>query len=436
MARYRYTAMATPGASGGAGASTNGGGVAVMAGGLARGEREAADEFALRASLRGEGLIAMEVKPVGFADGMRAVASSVSSGLGGGGGGVVRASASESAWFFQTLAMLLKHQVPLESALGTMDELAPTARERRHCAVVRDALRSGHGPAEAVSRVPGLGAPQHLALLRSAQESGRLDHAVALIERSIAAGARVRRAILSGLFYPAVLGVVSLGVLWFLATFVIPRFAETLESLGGTLPWQTKFTLNAARVLVWVVPVIAACGVAAWLSRGVWMTTTRRRALHHFLLRLPVVGSFLWNGQGAMVCETMATMLEGGSDALSALGQARSVATSPVIGDRLDKARKAAREGVELGQAFKDNSVLPPTAQAVMRIAMRAGDLGGGLRQAASLCADQQDRLTQRLLAIMGPAVIVLMAGCVGWVVWSLVSGMMALNEIGGSLSV
>lgn len=433
MTRYRYTAMVTPGAShsGGGGAAT----LAISAGGLARGEREAADEYALRATLKGEGLIAMEVKPVGMGDALRAAASGIT-GSGSGSASGVRASGADAAWFFQTLAMLLKHHVPIESALTTMDELAPVPRIRRHCAVVRDALRSGVGPADAVARVPGLAQPQHLALLRSAQESGRLDHAAALIDRSIAASARVRRAILSGLFYPAILASVSLIVLWFLATFVIPRFAETLQSLGGTLPWQTQFTLDAASVLVWVVPVLALCGIGAFATRAAWMTTARRRALHATLLRLPIFGQFLWNGQGAMVCETMATMLEGGSDALSALAQARSVATSPVIADRLDKARKSAREGVELGEAFKTNAVLPPTAQAVMRIAMRAGDLGGGLRQAATLCADQQDRLTQRLLAVMGPAVIVLMAVCVGWVVWSLVSGMMALNEIGGSLSV
>jgi len=420
--RFRYAAMPTPGAHGGS------------AGTLTRGEREATDEYSLRASLKGEGLIAMEVKPVGLGDALRAAAGGLAGGAGARGASLPRVSGTDSAWFFQTLSMLLKHQVPVEGALGTMDELAPTPRVRRACSAVRDALRSGSGAADAVSRVPGLAAPQHLALLSSAQESGRLDHAVALIERSIAANARVRRAVLSGLFYPAILVVVSLAVLWVLATFVIPRFAETLQSLGGTLPWQTSFTLEAARVLVWVVPALAVGGVIAWQARGVWLTPARLRAWHTFLLRLPIVGQFLWNGQGAVLCETMATMLEGGSDALSALGQARAVVTSPVIADRLDRARKLAREGVDLGQAFKDHAVLPPTATAVMRISMRAGDLGAGLRQAASLCAEQQERLTQRLLGVMGPAVIVLMAACVGWVVWSLISGMMALNEIGSSL--
>ncbi|MFM9958159.1 MAG: type II secretion system F family protein [Phycisphaerales bacterium] len=443
MTRYRYTAMAAAGA-GGAGSAPagarGGGGGGAMAG--TRGEREAVDEGALRAELKREGLIVVEVKPVGVSDALRATLGGLS-GLTGaaGAGGRGRGPGSgpavptrDAAWFFQTLALLLKNQVPVESALSTMDELAPTDRLRGACAAVRDALRSGNSAADAVKRVPGLATRQHVALLRSAQESGRLDHAVALIDRSITASARVRSTVVKALAYPAGLGVLTLLVLWFLATFVIPRFAETLESLGGTLPWQTSFTLSAARVLVYLVPALAVAAIVAWRLRGVWLTTARRRALHEMVLRMPVAGGLLWNGQGALVCETMATMLEGGSDALTALGQAEAVATSPVICDRLGRARRLAREGVDLGQAFKDHQVLPPMAQAVLRVAMRAGDLSAGVRQAADLCEQRHQILTQRLLGILGPSVIVIMALCVAWVVYSLVSGMMALNEWGGAL--
>lgn len=420
MTRFRFTAMGAPSGSG------------AGAGAVVRGLRDADSELSLRSVLKAEGLIPMEVIPVSAADALKAAMAGLNSR--GAGPGTLRATRSDSAWFFQTLSMLLSHHVPVELALGTMDELAPTPALHAACSAVRDALRSGGTLSDAVVNVPRLARPHHIALLRSAQESGRLDHAAALIDRSIASAARLRRTIISGLFYPVVLAVVGMIVLWVLATFVIPQFAETLQSLGGTLPWQTTFTLAAAKVLVWTVPVLFVIGFGAWQSRSVWMTPAMVRATHERLLRTPVVGPLLWNSQGALVCETMATMLEGGSDALSALTQARDVATSPVLVERLDRVRNAAREGTDLGESFKDNQVLPPTPQAVLRIALRAGDLKAGLREAAALCAADQERLTQRLLALMGPVMILLMAVVVGWVVWSLVSGMMALNELGATL--
>ena len=426
MTRFRFTAM---------GAAAGPGSGAVSAAAIVRGLRDADSEASLRTALKSEGLIPVEVSPVSAADAVKAAFAGLSGRSAfGAGGSAARATRADSAWFFQTLSMLLSHHVPVESALGTMDELAPTPRLHASCARVRDALRSGGALADAVAATPGLARPHHIALLKSAQESGRLDHAAALIDRSISSAARLRRTVLTGLFYPAVLAVVSMIVLWLLATFVIPRFADTLQSLGGALPWQTTFTMSAASVLVWLVPALLIVALGAWQARSVWLTPSLVRAGHQWLLRRPITGPLLWNSQGALVCETMATMLEGGSDALSALTQARDVATSPVIVERLDRARAAAREGTDLGQAFKDNNVLPPTPQAVLRIALRAGDLKAGLRDAAALCATDQERLTQRLLALMGPVMILFMAAVVGWVVFSLITGMMALNELGAAL--
>lgn len=429
MTRYQFTAMSAGTSDGVSGAR------GVSQGGLVRGEREASDETALRAALRADGLIVVEVKTHslrgafsrgGGATGWRGLVSA--------GSGAGRVRNDDRSWFFQTLAMMLKHSVPIEVALGTMEELAPNPTVRWACGSVRSALRGGSSLTDAVGGVPGLAGAQHLALLRSGQASGRLDHAVALIEQSIASSARLRSALLGGLFYPAILLVASIGVLWVLATFVIPRFAETLGALGGELPWQTRVTFGAAGVMVWLFPALLVLVLASWRTRRMWMSGATRVRLHDWSLRLPVIGTMLWNAQGAVVCDTMATMIEGGGDALSALGQARDVASNPVIARKLQTAEKRTREGVELGKAFHELSVLPPTPTALLQIAVRAGDLTGGLRQAGELCREQQERVGKRLMALMGPAVILVMALGVGWVVWSLISGMLALNEIGSSL--
>jgi type II secretory pathway component PulF len=297
------------------------------------------------------------------------------------------------------------------------------------CADVREALRGGSSLAEAVAKAPGLAAPRHLAVLRSGAESGRLDHAAALIDRSIGTSERLRRTITGRMIYPAMLLVAALGAVWFLATFVIPKFAETLTALGGEIPWQTQLTLSASRVGVWLLPPLIACAIAMIMLRGSWMTPALRRRIAEVALRTPVVGTLIWNGQAAMVTDVMATMLEGGSDVLSALDQARDVATSPVIAGRLVRARQDVREGADVGEALHNQQVLPPLVAAIVRAGTRGGDLVGSLRRASGVCADRQDALSSRLLTLLEPAVIALLAAVVGWVVYSLVTGMLAMNE-------
>lgn len=384
------------------------------------GMRDAMDERSLRDELRRDGMIAIRVRPVRIGDAIREALSPD------------RIRRSDSAWFFSTLSTLLAAKVSAESALGTMQELAPSARAGGACRDVRESLRGGSTLADAVAGVKGLASAAHVALLKSGQASGRLDHVVGLVDRSIAAGQKLRRTVVSRLIYPAILMLAAVLALWFISTWVIPKFRETLEALGGEMPAVTEFTMAAAGVIMWAAPVLIVVAVAAYGLRGMWLTGRLREGVSRRALGMPVVGPLVWNSQGALVSDMIATMLEGGADVLSGMEQAQEVATSPEIAARLSAARKRVREGDDVGAALKEEGVLPPMAAAVVQVGIRGGELVSGLRRATGICLERQDRVTQRLLTLMEPAVIVFLAGTVGWIVYSLVVGMMAMNDFSG----
>ena len=387
-------------------------------GAAVKGRREASDERALRDSLRREGLIAVDVRPVRLTDALRQSMSGD------------RLRRSDCEWFFSTLRLLLENRVPIESAMRTMEELAPRPRARRACADVREALRAGATLADALERVDGLASTEHLALLRSGQHSGRLDHVVALVDQSLESTARVRRTVAGRMIYPAILMCAAIGAVWFLSVRVIPKFAETLSTLGGELPWQTRATLAASGVLTWLVPLLAVGAAVAWIGRKQLMTRRVRERMDTLALRLPIVGALVWHRQGAIITDVLATMIEGGADVLSGLEQAESAVSSPQISTRLAAARRDVREGADLGEAFSTRKVLPPMITAVVRSGMAGGELGGALRRASRLCVERQETVVERLLTLMEPAVIVILAGAVGWVVYSLVTGMLAITNV------
>jgi len=388
--------------------------------GVVAGRLEASDEQSLRRRLRDEGLIPLEIQPVGALDALRTLL--------GGRGGVGRA---DQAWFFQTLRRLLGGKVPIESALATMETLAPNPRLTAACSEVRDALRSGGSVAEAVERVPSLANAQHRALLRVGHESGRLEHVVGLIDRSITTRSRIRRTVIGRLTYPAILFVVAILAVWFLASFVLPRFAETLQSAGAELPLSTRATLAAAEWLIWIAPIALLGGAVFAMSRPLSRMPALRRRVQEWALRVPVVRQLVWHAQGGIVAETLATILEGGGDLLVGLEQSEEAVSLDPIRERLSAVRKRVREGEDVGLALEEERVMPPMVAALVRVGVQSGDLAGGLRHASELCLEKQEDLTARLLTLLEPAIILLLAGVVGWVVYSLVSGMLTINAMG-----
>ncbi|MFU8828710.1 MAG: type II secretion system F family protein, partial [Phycisphaerales bacterium] len=141
----------------------------------------------------------------------------------------------------------------------------------------------------------------------------------------------------------------------------------------------------------------------------------------------------LWHNQAGVVCDVLASMLEGGGDVLEALTQSLDVVRSREIRRRLEGARSRVREGSDLGKALRGEGgegVLPPMTAAVVGVGVRSGELVGALRRAAELCVERQSRTTQRLLTLMEPAIVLVLAASVGWVVYSLVVGMLAMTDV------
>ncbi len=381
---------------------------------------DATNESAARDQLREQGLIALEVRPESTGDAFKAIFKARQ--------GVSR---KESAWFFRTLHRMLASKAPIETALTTMEELATTDRIKSACAQIRDALRQGEPLHEAVEAVDGLAPPAIIALLRVGHDSGRLERTCGLIDRSIRTRQRLRKAVTGQLTYPAILFAAAIAAVWFLSWFVIPRFASTLQGVGAELPWSTQFTLTASRVLIWVAPVVILLIAGAIWSRGAWLPDGLRKWWGTQSLRLPIVRTLVWNAQAAVVCETVGTMIDGGGDVLTSLELAERATSSEELRSRLSRTHQMVREGQDLGDAMHECRVLPPEADAIVRIGLRSGDLPEALETATLRCLEEQEDLTERLTTMIEPAMILCMATVVGWVIYSLIMGMMTINDMG-----
>gem|GEM_PF-1902761 len=422
--RFSYKAVASgPRFSGAGGASA---GAAVIAG-----EGDAADEAALRRKLYEQGLVPIEIRPAGKRVFPRATKPRAVSTTGAFTSKPMRSR--DRQWFFQTFRRLLEGRTPTEEALTTMVELAPTPSSRGACERVRSAVRSGRPLAEAVEEIPGLAAAHYVALLRVGHASGAIVKVVALIDDAMTRRRELTRLVVSRLTYPLIVVTAAIGAVWFLSAYVIPRVAETLASVGSDLPFATRFTLEAASVLMWLAPITLTAGIGVTIAwRRSVMPAGVRQWVEGWLTRAPIVRDIAWTGQAALTCDILATTLEGGGDLLEAMDLAGCSLQSTVLRARLIDARARVREGGDIGEALHNASVLPPLVSAIVRTGVRSCDITGAFRRGAQAAAQRQDEVTQRLSMLLEPAIILMLAALVGWVMYSLVAGMLTIYDLGG----
>ena len=125
----------------------------------------------------------------------------------------------------------------------------------------------------------------------------------------------------------------------------------------------------------------------------------------------------------------MAAMSTGGVPLADALGVANQTISHPKLRDQLDKMRSGLIEGGVLKVLIERVTSLPLATRRLLIAADRAGDLDSAFESLAEDHTEIVDRQSSRLLAVLEPALIVLIFLIIGSMILALVVPMLSLSS-------
>jgi general secretion pathway protein F len=378
-----------------------------------RGRLTGATATAITRELETRGLLALDVT--------EAAASTSSGGFGPG----RRAGVLE---FTRAVAALLPAGMPLARALKAATAASP-ASVRAPLDAVRARVERGEELASALAEHPSLFSPLYIGVVRAGEKSGSLDGAFDRLGRHLERDAELRSKLVSMSIYPAMLAVVGVMAVLLLVLFVLPRFADLLDTAGAALPASTALILalsTGAREewrLLMLVP-------AAMLLATTWMRTTPagREVAARLLLALPLFGSWRRQALGAAFARMSGELLAGGAPLLSALADARDCTADPVARAETERVRTRVREGGALHQALEERGLFPPVLAQLVALGEESGRLSEFLLKAADILERRTERAVERLVALAEPAMIVLFGGLVALVALALLQAIYGVN--------
>lgn len=345
---------------------------------------------------------------------------------------VARARRRRGQLVLMYLEQALRLNLPLPQAIDA------AARSERGAAAGRlfrlsQALSAGSSVGDAVARhVPEV--PWRTAsLLMVAERLGRLPRTVGRIVE------RRRRAIrdestdpLSAVAYGMVVSLFLVLILVFVGVFILPRFQEIFMDFDMELPWPTIFTLTVLPDVTAVVGPLAllfAIGLLGWTmwtirhGGGAGLAGSAGAGLTGLTDRLiwitPVWGGLVRDRGLAEVSRIAAEALDARCPLDEAFDRAATIETNAVLQNRLHRLAERVRSGATIGQAAAV-AHLPRLYRDMLATLDTGGDPAGVLRFLASYYDSRLSRAAMLLRAAAVPAVVILLAGVVGWVVVSL----------------
>ncbi|WP_248919767.1 type II secretion system inner membrane protein GspF [Pseudomonas entomophila] len=385
---------------------------------LVSGLLEADSPAAVMAQLRALGLTALAVEP-------QAVA--------GQGGGLFSPKLSDGdlAWATRQLASLLAAGLPLEAALGATLEQA----ERKHIAqvlgAVRADVRSGMRLADALAERPRDFPDIYRALVAAGEESGDLARVMERLADYIEERNTLRGKIMTAFIYPGVVGLVSVGIVIFLLSYVVPQVVSAFTQARQDLPGLTLAMLAASDfVRAWGVLCFALLAGALWGWRVYLRAPGPRLAWHRRVLRLPLIGRFVLGLNTARFASTLAILGSAGVPLLRALEAARQTLGNDCLDQCVSEATARVREGVGLASALAVGKVFPPLLIHLVASGEKTGDLPPMLDRAADSLAKDIERRAMGMTALLEPLMIVVMGAVVLLIVMAVLMPIIEINQL------
>lgn len=341
-----------------------------------------------------------------------------------------RLSADDQAIGLHMLATLLESGLPMNRALATLDDLAPTSWQRG-IASARESVRQGSTLAHALT-ISGLGlAPVALGIIHAGEAGSGVAAAVRRAADLAESSAATRRAVRGALAYPLILASAGLATVALLVSVVVPRFAVILADLGQELPATTRLVLAVAegsRVLA--LPSIATT-VAIALVWRMWVAQDAGRLRWHaWLLATPIVGPVRRSAATSRACTALAALLESGVPLPAAITHAARASGDAALGARLATVRERIAHGERMSTAIEREHALTTTAVRLTRAGEETGRLAAMLGQAARIEGERATQLIKNVVKLLEPALILAFGALVALVAAALMQAVYSVRPV------
>jgi general secretion pathway protein F len=398
-------------------------------GGIHRGRMEAASEAEVIARLQRQGNLPMRTEPDTGAK------------IGSGFGTLLHLDLSakrglqrqEVADVVRELATMLSAGQDLDRALRYMQETAANARVRKVVTSLRDAVRDGSPLSEAMGNHPASFARLHIGMVRAGEAGGELAQALVRLAELLDRQRSLAATISSALVYPCLLLTAAIGSVVLLLTQVLPQFVPMFEQSGAKLPPSTQFLIDAGDAVTgYGLHGLALLAVIVLIIRTLLRRHGPRMLADRIKLRLPVIGGLLREVVAARFTRVLGTMLANGVPLIVALGVVRDALGNGAAISALDDAATSARGGGSLSGPLSDARIFPARTIHLLRLGEENAQLGQMALRAADIHEERTRLATQRMVALLVPAITILMGAAVGGIVASLMTAMLSLNDLAG----
>lgn len=338
--------------------------------------------------------------------------------------------------YCRQLGTLISAGVSLVRALKIISEsegIKPAERAIYESVLIL--IRQGRPLCEAMEMQNGAFPSILINMFRSAEMSGNLDrtamHMADYFEKQFRLNSKVK----SSMTYPKILGVLIVAVIIVIMTYVIPQFQSLFEQME-TLPVSTTILLAISGFISsnWLGIIIALviAIIALTLIMKIPAVLMQKDKL---LVHLPIFGKLEKIIFTARFARTLSSMYSSGIPIVTSLTISKKTIGNYYIEKQFDDVIATVRTGGSLSEALSAVDGFTKKLSATIQVGEQTGNLDAMLNSTADSLDYEAEMAIGKMVSYLEPAMIVVMAVIVGFIIISVIQPIYGSYETIGQSS-
>ncbi|MDR0665179.1 MAG: type II secretion system F family protein [Helicobacteraceae bacterium] len=256
--------------------------------------------------------------------------------------------------------------------------------------------------------------------IRISENGGVLQEVLLELSRFIKDQESVKKQAKNALFYPLFIVIVSICMLIFMMTVVVPQITGMFEQLGQELPSLTRFVIGVSDFIggYWVAIAVIIAAIAIAHTIALKTNQAYRYAVHLLIIKTPLLGRITMNAELARFCYMCSVLMRSGVPFVRAIRLAANAQTNEALSSLFLKASDRLVEGGRLSVALQQSDFALDRAF-IRSIALgeETSELEAILSNLSTLYFEENRDRIAVFLSLLEPALMLLVGALVGFII-------------------
>ena len=327
-------------------------------------------------------------------------------------------SSAELSCFCGQVALILEAGLPLYDGLETLagsgtensntDMYVSASKGVNETGSLYDALKEDDRWPSYLVEMIGIG-----------ERSGHLERVMRGLESYYAREDRIRSSVVSAVTYPIVLSVMLVLIVFILLWKVLPVFRRVLNSMGVGMSESASAMMKIGSAVGWIVLALVVVLLAAALVLVILSRTKYRSKVMELIQKVPAIARLNRKLSASRVSSVLSMMLSSGFPTEEALDMTGAVISDPEAAEKVKRIRTGLDEGKTFADAISDTGLFEELHSRMIKMGCATGHEDQVLGRLSEVYEEQVEEDISRLIAIIEPTLVALLAVVIGAVLLS-----------------